>query len=883
MLHPDIRCFSFLTIETTSTMRKLKQLLVILLIFSGSAAHSQSFYIYSSPPMVCYGDHVNLYVDLAQLPPGDWRFDWYRDNLNCATGVATFQVHATGTIGYTYAFETGLYSCIGYDVSQPQNAYSMNNIMVRVLPNPAYPGSPQFLPAPFYNSPTTCVTSVNLCVPDNFGADAPNYRWYKDNVLISGASGGSYSATTTGYYKYQIVYGCNSPFSDSVYVQIGTGITRQIAASGPTTFCQGGSVVLQASTGTGYTHQWHKNGTPIAGATATSYTASTSGNYTCYIGNATCSSGPSNAINVYVSNNPFVSITGLDATYLVSGPADTLTGSPGGGTFSGAGISGNVFQPSVAGIGTHTISYSYTNTSGCTGTTTRSTNVCGPLVAQITANGSTTFCQGSNVMLSAQTGTGLFYQWYRDGIMISGASTYNYYANQSGNYTCQVMHNICGSSLSNAITVTVNPLPTVSFSGLASNYSTASAPATLTGSPSGGTFSGPGISGNVFSPSVAGVGTHTISYSYTNSNGCSRTIQRSTTVSFCNVAAAPAAISGNLTPCANSTGVVYTCTPVSGATSYNWTVPGNVTIVSGQGTNSVTLNFGASLTQATISVSANNGCAWSSNTSITVYNIPISPLTLTGQTEAVCAGSTNRVYSVSPSPGATSYSWTSTGGITITSGQGTSQITANFGQNFSSGKLTVTASNACGTSGPSTWTIRSKPATPGAISGPGTFCSNQQGVVYSISPVAGATYYNWLVPSGATIVSGQGTTSITVNYGTKAGYIKVAAGNACGLGTYKQLKVSKTCRVGVFEEKYISEKPSVFPNPSSGIFNVLTTLDEGEQAILRVFDLNGRQILSTEIHGPEYQIDAADWTPGVYQMTLTNGTLDEKMKIVKTQ
>lgn len=57
-----------------------------------------------------------------------------------------------------------------------------------------------------------------------------------------------------------------------------------ITAGGPTTFANGGNVVLTASPGTGgYTYQWIKDGTPINGATSTSYTATQSGAYTVTI------------------------------------------------------------------------------------------------------------------------------------------------------------------------------------------------------------------------------------------------------------------------------------------------------------------------------------------------------------------------------------------------------------------------------------------------------------------------------------------------------------------------------------------------------------------------------------------------------------------------
>ena len=51
------------------------------------------------------------------------------------------------------------------------------------------------------------------------------------------------------------------------------------------------------------------------------------------------------------------SFTGLDATYCIDGAASTLVGDPSGGTFTGPGITGSVFDPLDAGVGIHTITY----------------------------------------------------------------------------------------------------------------------------------------------------------------------------------------------------------------------------------------------------------------------------------------------------------------------------------------------------------------------------------------------------------------------------------------------------------------------------------------------------------------------------------------------
>ncbi|WP_423842090.1 SBBP repeat-containing protein [Acanthopleuribacter pedis] len=82
------------------------------------------------------------------------------------------------------------------------------------------------------------------------------------------------------------------------------------------------------------------------------------------------------------------------------------------------------------------------------------------------------------------------------------------------------------------------------------------------------------------------------------------------------------------------------------------------------------------------------------------------------------------------------------------------------------------------------------PDPAGAITGSTTFCSGQTGVTYSVAAVTGATGYTWTVPFGATITAGQGTTSITVTFGTIAGNVTVAAENACGPSPRAELAVT---------------------------------------------------------------------------------------------
>ncbi len=90
------------------------------------------------------------------------------------------------------------------------------------------------------------------------------------------------------------------------------------------------------------------------------------------------------------------------------------------------------------------------------------------------------------------------------------------------------------------VTVAEEALPQVNFNLTNNVYCLNSAPATLTvGSPAGGTFTGNGVVDGVFYPSAAGLGKHTITYSFTNGNGCTNTTSQEVEVN-----AAPAVSAG---------------------------------------------------------------------------------------------------------------------------------------------------------------------------------------------------------------------------------------------------------------------------------------------------------------------------------------------------
>ena len=105
-------------------------------------------------------------------------------------------------------------------------------------------------------------------------------QWYVDGVKIDGAVGSVYVASQTGLYSVVVtdVKGCSSVMSVGVSVLVNALPLRPvITAQGATTFCDGGSVVLSSSSGSG--NQWYRGVEKILGAVGVTYSASESGVY----------------------------------------------------------------------------------------------------------------------------------------------------------------------------------------------------------------------------------------------------------------------------------------------------------------------------------------------------------------------------------------------------------------------------------------------------------------------------------------------------------------------------------------------------------------------------------------------------------------------------
>ena len=160
-----------------------------------------------------------------------------------------------------------------------------------------------------------------------------------------------------------------------------------------------------------------------------------------------------------------------------------------------------------------------------------------------------------------------------------------------------------------------------------------------------------------------------------------------------------------------------------------------------------------------------------------------------GTPTTLCEGNTVSFTDLSTNT-PTSWSWTFAGGTPSSSTAQNPTITYNTAGTY---QVQLTATNTFGNDVETKVgyiTVNGVPSNAGAITGSVSECNNATGVSYSIAAVNGATNYTWTVPTGATIASGQGTTAITVNYGTNSGNVTVTPSNSCGNGGLSSTSVT---------------------------------------------------------------------------------------------
>ncbi len=472
-------------------------------------------------------------------------------------------------------------------------------------------------------------------------------------------------------------------------------------SGGDMQYCSGGTIpTINATILAGETIDWYSlptGGTLLQGSSL-NYTPSSPGVYYAEARNTTsnCTSSSRTPITVTLNALPVPTFVlqpgafaclGTDVTYTTqigqSGYTWTFTGLNGIDytITSGGTVTDNTVTLKWTSVGIKTVSINYTNPNGCTSATATSSTpttinippgITGQPVNQVT-------CSGTAVSFTVTaTGTGINYQWRKDGVNILGATASTYsiatpVSGDAGNYDVVVSGTCLPDAISSIATLTVDPLLPVSVTIVAdANPVCAGTTVTFTATPTNG-GAAPSYQWKV---NGVNAGINSDTYAYIPVNGDIVTVDlTSNAVCATGSPATSAPVTMTVDPllpvsvtivadanpvCAGTT-VTFTATPTNGgaAPSYQWKVNGV-----NAGINSDTYAYiPVNGDIVTVDLTSNAVCATGSPATSAPVTMTVDPLlpvsvTIVADANPVCAGTTV-TFTATPTNGgaAPSYQW----------------------------------------------------------------------------------------------------------------------------------------------------------------------------------------------------------------------------------
>jgi uncharacterized protein (TIGR02145 family) len=260
-------------------------------------------------------------------------------------------------------------------------------------------------------NPVCSGSSVTFtATPQNEG-NAPTYQW-QVNGINTGTNNPEFTYTPANNDQVICILNSSETLCIANNPATSNQVTMTVSANLPVSVtispdanpvCAGSPATFTATPVNGGTlpsFQWKVNGINVGSdSTAYTYTPSNNDLVSCLLtSNFTCTNGNpsiSNTINMSVNGNPVVTFTPCFDTVTTPNakPFKLKGGIPLGGTYSGTGVSGGIFNPAIAGAGTHVITYTYTNVALCSAnafvtieTRNASPVTCGNLITDIRDN-----------------------------------------------------------------------------------------------------------------------------------------------------------------------------------------------------------------------------------------------------------------------------------------------------------------------------------------------------------------------------------------------------------------------------------------------------------------------------------------------------------------
>ena len=347
--------------------------------------------------------------------------------------------------------------------------------------------------------------------------------------------------------------------------------------------------------------------------------------------------------------------------------------------------------------------------------------------------------------------------------------------------------------------------------------------------------------------------------------------------------------------------VTYTMPTITGVSAYEWGVPDNVSIVSGQGTNKVSVKFLNGFVNGTITVSVTPNCGNPIVKTILVNPTPV--VGIINGFRCVVPGTTvsYTYYDPNKITPPVSYSWTAPGNATVTYGQGTGNVQILYPSDFD----TRCSNNMCDTLaltmnfGCSTKTIKYRIGLAInqsiVITGKTTACINNT-ITLTTNKIVRATSYYWQMPTGVKAIPNVSPTDTVFNFTTgstfRGGQFGVMSVNQCQTSAYKYYNVSLTTNCTSFKLKGEEIIPTdsiskhqisseldyiVFPNPGRNVIQVRIFKGSGKYFNIRITSSIGQIILDDVAEAEDY-FDMSLYSPGVYYVTIVDENFNKLTK-----
>jgi hypothetical protein len=531
----------------------------------------------------CFGDSV---VIRSQYKKTSYKYQWYRNNLPISLGKADSLIIK----------QSGTYKMLITDTVLNCSTFSRD---VNVVSNP---------------HPTANFQSTNSCIFTNklhqftdmssISSGTTKRRWQFSINDIDTNRVVFRNFTSKGTLTVKLVstsnYGCKDSITRNYIID-----TMIVISSAPgSSLCTPDTTLFIANQHTNYLYTWQRNNIVVKTGPENYYPATTSGTYRLIYKNIStnCIDTTGNYPTTFYPK-PIPVVTIPTTIFCISNNLNyNENSSITSGTFTRLWKFGDGTTSTVqSGIKSYTNANNYnvklilTSNYGCKDSTQLNISVINKPNAQITSNGSLSFCQGKGIELSSQSYPSANYYWYRNNTLIINSNNNLLAVNQGGDYKLIVDNGLNCKDTSNSTTIQVYPKPTVGFTVndidqcLNNNaFSISDTSNTSSGGVSSRLWIWQNQTSNLkdINLSFNSPGVYTLKLKVTDSNQCSDSLNKNLIVSaYPNIGT----LAGPTTSLSTQQTYDYNVNQQLNH-SYNWTVT-NGNIVNGQGTNAVKVQW----------------------------------------------------------------------------------------------------------------------------------------------------------------------------------------------------------------------------------------------------------------------------------------------------